>query len=204
VKLTVTMFTTLDGVAQAPGGADEDRDGGFEHGGWMIPHVDEEFGKAMDAWFSQADAFLFGRRTYEIFLGHWPKVTDPDDPVASRFNSLPKYVPTRTLDHAEWDGTTLLKGDAPKEIAEIKEQPGRELQVHGSINLVQTLNRAGLVDEYRVLVFPLLLGTGKRLFEEVNPTALELADSKSSSTGAMLQTYRPAGAPVYQNAPPPE
>jgi dihydrofolate reductase len=204
VELTVTMFTTLDGVAQAPGGADEDRDGGFEHGGWMIPHVDEEFGKAMDAWFSQADAFLFGRRTYEIFLGHWPKVTDPDDPVASRFNSLPKYVPTRTLDHAEWDGTTLLKGDAPKEIAEIKEQPGRELQVHGSINLVQTLNRAGLVDEYRVLVFPLLLGTGKRLFEEVNPTALELADSKSSSTGAMLQTYRPAGAPVYQDAPPPE
>jgi dihydrofolate reductase len=204
VELTVTMFTTLDGVAQAPGGADEDRDGGFEHGGWMIPHVDEEFGKAMDAWFSRADAFLFGRRTYEIFLGHWPKVTDPDDPVASRFNALPKYVPTRTLDHAEWDGTTLLKGEAAQEIAEIKKQPGRELQVHGSVNLVQTLNREGLVDEYRVLVFPVLLGTGKRLFEEVTPTALELADSKTSSTGAMLQTYRPAGAPVYEDAPPPK
>jgi dihydrofolate reductase len=195
------MFTSLDGVAQAPGGADEDRDGGFEHGGWMIPHVDEAFGRAMDGWFGEADAFLFGRRTYDIFAGHWPKVTEGT--VAEKFNSLPKYVASRSLTDPEWQGTAVI-ADVPSEVARLKEEPGRELQVHGSIDLVQTLNREGLVDEYRVLIFPVLLGTGKRLFEEVSPTGLELASSEATSTGAMLQVYRPAGEPVYEDAPPPE
>jgi dihydrofolate reductase len=205
MKLTVTMFMTLDGISQAPGGAEEDRDGGFEYGGWFIPHADGDFGQAITARFDHADAFLLGRRTYEIFASHWPKVTDSDDPVAGPLNSLPKYVPTHTLEESIWDGTTLLKDDAPAAIRELKEQPGRELQVHGSINLVQTLIREGLVDEYFIAVAPVVLGTGKRLFGDGTvPTGLELTDSKTTDTGLMLQTYRPAGAPKLQDAPPPE
>ena len=204
MKLTVTMFMTLDGISQAPGGADEDRDGGFEYGGWFIPHADEDFGQAISARFADADAFLLGRRTYEIFESHWPKVTDPDDPVASQLNSQPKYVPTTTLDEATWEGTTLLKDDVVAAITELKEQPGRELQVHGSINLVQTLIREGLVDEFFIVIAPVVLGTGKRLFGEIVPTGLELTSSQTTGTGLLLQTYRPSGEPKLAEAPPPE
>jgi dihydrofolate reductase len=205
MKLTVTMFMTLDGVAQAGGRADEDRDGGFEYGGWFIPHADDDFGQAIIARFDQADAFLLGRRTYEGFASYWSKATDPDDPVAGPLNSLPKYVPTHTLEESIWDGTTLLSDDAVAAISELKQQPGRELQVHGSINLVQTLIREGLVDEYFIVVAPVVLGTGKRLFGDgAVPTGLELTDSKATATGLLLLTFRPTGAPKLQDAPPPE
>lgn len=197
MKLTVTTFMTLDGIAQGPGGPDEDTSGGFEHGGWLMPFVDEDFGNAMSGWFVEADAFLLGRKTYEIFAGYWPKVTDAEDIVATKLNSLPKYVATRTLDKADWFGTTLLKDDVAESVARLKEEPGRELQVHGSLNLVQTLIKADLVDEFHLLVFPVVLGTGKRLFEDIIPTGLELVQSKTSSAGAMIQTYRPVGRAVY-------
>jgi dihydrofolate reductase len=197
LKLTVTTFMTLDGIAQAPGGPDEDPSGGFEHGGWLVPFIDEDFGNAMSAWFAEADAFLLGRKTYEIFAGYWPKITDSEDIVATKLNSLPKYVATRTLDQADWLGTTLLKDDVAESVARLKEEPGHELQVHGSLNLVQTLIKADLVDEFRLLIFPVVLGTGKRLFEDIIPTGLELVQSKTASTGAMIQTYRPVGRATY-------
>lgn len=204
MKLTVTTFVTADGIAQAPGGADEDRDGGFEYGGWFIPHFDEVFGEQIDGWFMQADAFLLGRRTYEIFASHWPKVTDPEDIVAGRLNSLPKYVPTRTLEQAEWENTILLTDDVEAAIAKLKDEPGGELQVHGSLGLIQTLNRARLVDEYRIVVTPVILGAGKRLFDEVTPTGLELVESQATPKGLVVQVYRPAGDPVLMDAPPPD
>ncbi|WP_433475998.1 dihydrofolate reductase family protein [Spirillospora sp. CA-142024] len=204
MKLTVTTFITLDGVGQAPGGPDEDRSGGFEHGGWSFPFADEDFGRAVSGWFAEADAFLLGRRTYEIFAGHWPKMTDENDPVASKLNSLPKYVASRTLGTAEWAGTTILEGDAAEAVAKLKAEPGRELQVHGSLDLVQTLIKAGLVDEVRVLIFPVVLGTGKRLFDDIVPTGLRLTDSKVTSTGVTIQTYQPTGRPAYGSYASPE
>ena len=204
MKLTVTTFITLDGIGQAPGGQAEDPSGGFEHGGWMMPFVDEDFGRAMSGWFEQADAFLLGRKTYEIFASYWPQVTAEDDIVATKLNSLPKYVATRTLDAADWANTRLLKGDVATEVAELKTEPGRELQVHGSLDLIQTLVTAELVDEFHVLVFPVVLGDGKRLFDDIVPTALELVESETTSMGAMLQTYRPTGLPEYGEPPPPE
>ncbi len=204
MKLSVTMFTTLDGISQGPGGADEDRDGGFEHGGWFIPHVDEDFGRAIGARFEAASAFLLGRRTYEIFAAHWPRVTDPDDPVASRLNSLPKYVPTKTLNEASWNETTLLKDDVVARIGDLKANGDGELQVHGSINLVQTLIRERLVDEYFIVIAPVVIGTGKRLFGEVVPTGLELISSQATGSGLLMQVYRPTGDPLLEDAPPPQ
>jgi dihydrofolate reductase len=204
VKLTVTTFMTLDGIAQGPGGQDEDRSGGFEHGGWLVPHVDEDFGRFMTERFASSDAFLLGRKTYEVFAAHWPKVTDENDVVASKLNTLPKYVASRTLDKAEWAGTTLLQSDVAEAVTKLKAEPGRELQVHGSLNLIQTLIRADLVDEFHLLIFPVALGTGKRLFDDIIPTGLKLTGSKPTSTGVMLQSYQAAGRPAYGTVPPPQ
>lgn len=198
MRLTVTTFITLDGVYQAPGGPEEDDEGGFRHGGWSFPYGDEDFGTAMTGWFTHASAFLLGRRTYDIFASHWPKVTDPADPVASRLNALPKYVVSRGQPALGWHDSHLVTGDVPAEIAKLKELPGDELQVHGSGNLVQTLIRHGLGDEYRLLVFPVLLGSGKRLFPDGDiGAALRLVASKATSTGVQILTYQPAGPAQY-------
>src|SRR3712207_877477 len=164
MKLTVTTFQTLDGVMQAPGGPEEDPSGGFEHGGWLVPHADAEMGAFMDETFRPAEAFLLGRFTYETFAAHWPKVDAADDPVATKLNALPKYVASRTLrdEDLTWQGSSLLGGDVPAAVAELKARPGGELQVHGSAGLVQTLLHHELVDELRVLTFPVVLGADRK------------------------------------------
>jgi dihydrofolate reductase len=198
MRLTLHTFLTLDGVMQAPGGPDEDRDGRFEHGGWSFPYGDQDFGVAVSGWFDQADAFLLGRKTYQIFAGHWPRVTDPGDPVASKLNTLPKYVASTTLDTADWHNSSLLGGDVAAEVAKLKERPGRELQVHGSSQLAQTLIEHDLVDEYRLLYFPVHLGSGKKLFRDgARAAALRLLSATTTSTGVIIATYEPAGPAQY-------
>jgi dihydrofolate reductase len=196
MRLTLHTFLTLDGVMQAPGGPDEDRDGGFAHGGWSFPFGDQDFGAAVGGWFGHASAFLLGRKTYEIFAGHWPLVTDPGDPVASKLNALPKYIASTTLASADWNNSTLIggSGDLAAEVAKLKEQPGDELQVHGSGALAHTLIEHDLVDEYRLLYFPVHLGTGKKLFRDgAAAAALRLVSATTTSTGVIIATYQPAG-----------
>ncbi len=192
-KLTVTTFLTLDGVYQAPGGPNEDRDGGFEHGGWVVPYLGDDMFRFIDEVFTRADAFILGRRTYEIFASHWPRVTDENDAVASALNRLPKYVASRTLKRADWRGTTIMR-DVVKELAELKQRYAREIQVHGSGELIQTLLKHNLIDELRLWTFPVLLGTGKRLFANGTvPARLRLLETKTSSTGVVLQVHQSAG-----------
>ena len=196
MRITLTQFLSVDGVVQSPGAPDEDPDGGFRHGGWVVPHIDEGMGEAIDAIFAKAEAFLFGRRTYEIFAGHWPHVDDPDEPVAAQLNGLPKYVASTTLTEVSWSHASLLGRDVPAEVAELRSRPGGELQVHGSRGLAQTLMRHGLIDEYRLLVFPVVLGEGKRLFPEGSPPAgLRLIDSRRTARGIAVQHYETVGQP---------
>jgi dihydrofolate reductase len=198
MRLTLHTFLTLDGVMQAPGGPEEDPDGGFGHGGWSYPYGDQDFGVAVSGWFDQADAFLLGRKTYQIFAGYWPQVTDPSDPVAAKLNTLPKYVASTTLDAADWHNSSLLGGDVAAEVAKLKERPGRELQVHGSGQLAQTLIEHDLVDEYRLLYFPVHLGSGKKLFRDGAPAAaLRLLSTTTTGTGVIIATYVPAGPVQY-------
>jgi len=194
MRLTLHTFLTLDGVMQAPGGPEEDPDGGFGYGGWSFPYGDEGFGAAMTGWFEHASAFLLGRKTYQIFSGHWPRVTDPGDPIATKLNALPKYVASTTLASADWQHSSILSGDVATEVAKLKEQPGDELQVHGSGGLAQTLIDHDLIDEYRLLVFPVHLGSGKKLFRDgAKAAALRLISATTTGTGVVLATYQPDG-----------
>ncbi len=193
-ELTLTTFLTLDGVMQAPGGPNEDTSGNFSYGGWLVPHADADMGKTMTEIFSKADAFLLGRTTYDIFAGYWPKVTDPNDPIASKLNSLPKFVTSRTRTTFNWNGTSHVR-DVTEEIAGIKKRFSREVQVHGSCGLAQTLIKNDLIDEYRLLTFPVILGTGKRLFGAGTvPATLKLVSSTTTSKGVVVSVYRRAGS----------
>lgn len=198
MKVTLTTFMSVDGVVQGPGGPSEDRSGGFDRGGWLVPHFDEETGRFMNEVFEEVDAFLLGRRTYEIFAAWWPKVTDPDDPVASRLNTLPKYVASTTLDSADWHNTTIISGDVVAEVAKLKEQPGRELQMHGSGTLARTLIDNDLIDEFRLLVFPVIVGAGRRLFADAGvATGLRLVESRTTGSGVAIHVYQRTGRPEF-------
>jgi dihydrofolate reductase len=191
-------LTTLDGVVQAPGGPDEDRDSGFRHGGWLVPFFDAKFVEIMTEWTKRAGAFLLGRKTYEIFADAWPKSTDPADEIAAALNTRPKFVASRTLDEVDWNNSILLKGDVAQEVARLKAQEGGEIQVHGSGNLVQTLFERDLVDTLRIWQFPVVLGTGKRLFGEgALPRSFRLVDTQLNTTGAVLHVYERAGGVRY-------
>jgi len=191
-RLVVISFLTLDGVMQSPGMPEEDRDGGFVHGGWQVPYFDDDMGAAMP----RLDALLLGRRTYEIFAGYWPYAPG-EERGAAELNSAPKYVVSRTLDTVEWQNSTLRRGDLAEGVRRLKDDYD-QIVVFGSGNLVQTLTRLGLVDVFNVWVYPVLLGSGKRLFVEgTTPTALRLTDSTVLSSGAVVLSYEPAGAPTY-------
>lgn len=207
MRLVVNTFLTLDGVMQAPGGPDEDRDGGFALGGWSFPFSDEEMGSSVTASIAGAAAFLLGRRTYDIFAAHWPRVSSEHEyaEVAAPLNALPKYVASTTLESADWHNTTVLRGDVPAEIRRLKSEGDGELNVQGSSNLLQTLQRHGLVDEYRLWICPVVVGSGKRLFEAgTTPVGMELEESGANSKGALYAVYRTAGEPETGSFAPPD
>jgi dihydrofolate reductase len=191
-KLIVQTFLTLDGVMQAPGGPEEDDSGGFAYGGWLVNDWDEQTGEVMDEATSKSFAMVLGRRTYDIMAAYWPHASEEEGgPV---FNEVTKYVASRSQPILEWSNSVLIEGDPAEGLAALKEQDGPELVVYGSANLIQTLLRQGLVDEFRLWIFPLVIGSGKRLFAEGTiPAGLELVDSKISTTGVMMGTYVPAG-----------
>ena len=192
MKLTVHTFLTIDGVMQGPGGAEEDTSGGFERGGWLVPHVDAGFGEIVESWFHKADAFVLGRTTYEMMFPYWSQVSEADNLVAEKLNGLPKYVASSTLTNPSWQHTTVLSGDVIEQIRSLKNEPGGELQVHGSAALARALHSAGLVDEYRLLVFPVLVGQGKRLFTDDMPaTGLRLLESRVTPAGVTYSALSP-------------
>ncbi|MEW1793446.1 dihydrofolate reductase family protein [Streptomyces niveus] len=196
-KLMVTTFVSLDGVMQGPGGSDEDRDGGFEHGGWSVPHFGPDLIQRMTDLVQRADALLVGRKTYDIFAATWP-LAEADDPIGSKMNSVRKYVASRTLDTVSWQNSTLLTGDVAEAVARLKQESDGEIQVHGSGDLIQTLIAHDLVDEFHVLVFPVLVGSGKRLFGRGTvPAGLTLVDTARSGSGVVISTYARAGKVEY-------
>ena len=191
-KLVVTTFQTLDGVMQAPGGPGEDESGGFAHGGWSVNYWDERMGEVKSAEMTPPFDLLLGRKTYDIFAGFWPHASEEEG--AGPLNAATKYVASRGRPELAWENSVLLEGDVAAAVAELKRGEGPELQVHGSADLIQTLLRHGLVDEFHVWTFPVVVGAGKRLFGEgTQPTGLRLLDSNVSSTGVVMATYVPAG-----------
>jgi dihydrofolate reductase len=191
-NLIVQTFLTLDGVMQAPGGPGEDDSGGFAHGGWSVNYWDEQMGQVMAEATSRPFAMVLGRRTYDIMAAYWPHASD--DAGAKPFNDATKYVASRGRPRLEWSNSVLIEGDAAEGIAALKQEDGPELQVHGSANLIQTLLRHNLVDQYRLWVFPLVIGSGKRLFSDGTiPSGLRLVDHTVSTTGVVIGTYEPAG-----------
>jgi dihydrofolate reductase len=206
-SLVVNTFLTLDGVMQSPGGPEEDPTGGFDQGGWGVTQWDDAMNDRMGAFMGQPFELLLGRRTYEIFAAHWPHVTEGardelggtpseiDDPAAAALNQARKYVASRTLRDLTWNNSVLLEGEVGDAVTALKRQDGPMIQVHGSSDLLQTLIGRGLVDEYRLWCFPVVVGRGKRLFGDgAVPAGLELLESETSSTGVVMSVYRPAGA----------
>ncbi|WP_127126934.1 dihydrofolate reductase family protein [Georgenia sp. SYP-B2076] len=193
-KLVMAAFVSLDGIAQAPGGPEEDPEGGFQYGGWQFPFADDELGEVTDRLFARTGAFLLGRRTYDIFAAYWPQVTDPNDPTASALNALPKYVVSTTLTDPEWHNTTVISEDVPGAIRALKEEDGGDILIWGSTQLLPTLLAHDLVDELVVGIYPVVLGHGKRLFAEgTSARTLRLTDSTRTSSGAFFNTYEPVG-----------
>jgi dihydrofolate reductase len=191
-RVFVTTFLTLDGVMQAPGGPGEDVDAGFAHGGWSVNYWDDRMGQVMDEALGRPFALLLGRRTYDIFAGYWP--TAPEEAGGKPLNDATKYVVSRQRPTLEWSNSVLLQGEAAETVAALKREDGPELQVHGSGNLIQTLLRHNLIDQLRVWVFPVVVGSGKRLFADGTvPAGLRLVDSTVSTTGVVIATYEPAG-----------
>ncbi len=195
MELSVHTFVSLDGVMQGPGSPEEDRSNGFTRGGWLVPHSMDGQLDPVDGWFRQADAILLGRTTFEMMRSYWPQVTEPDNAVATALNTSKKYVVSNTLADADtaWGDTTVLRGDIVEQVRRLKEQPGRELQVHGSWQLVRTLHDAGLVDTYRILQFPLVVGDGKRLFADgATSASFRITDSQvlGGGSGAVSLTLR--------------
>ena len=191
-NLIVNTFLTLDGVMQAPGGPEEDSADGFSHGGWTVPHWDESMAEGMGKVMGKPFDLVLGRKTYEIFAAHWPNA--PEDEGARALNDATKHVASRTLTSLEWQNSVLIEGDVVQGIRALKQQDGPELQVHGSASLLQTLIANDLIDQYHLWTFPVVVGRGKRLFEEGTvPGTLKLVDSMTSTTGVVMGTYVPAG-----------
>lgn len=205
MKLTTTTWSTVDGVLQGLGAPDEDRRGGFDRGGWVMPYYDDEAATFLNQIYQRADAFLFGRRTYEIFAGYWGTMADPgSNPIAEALNTRPKYVVSTTLTDPTWSDTTVLADDPAAAVAELKATPGGELQIHGSGALIRSLLDDRLVDEMTLLVCPVVLGQGTRLFPETGPdTALDPVQTRTTPRGVTIRTYRPTGRPRYATAAPP-
>jgi dihydrofolate reductase len=205
MKLTTVTHVSVDGVMQGLGGSDEDRRGGFERGGWALPLFHDEAATFLDEVFQRADAFLFGRRTYEIFARSWGTgswgANQGDNPISVALNTMPKYVASTTLTDPQWADTTVLSGDVATAVGELKAKPAGELQVHGSGNLVRSLLDNQLVDEITLLTYPVVVGQGTRLFPATGPdAALDLVGSRSTPTGITIQVYRPTGRPQYATA----
>ena len=194
-RITVSTFLSLDGIMQAPGGAQEDSADDFQYGGWVWPHFDGAAGGAMAEIFSRPFDLLLGRKTYDIFAAHWPKITNPDDPIAGPFNRITKYVAARAAPKLDWQNSRWLGTDTVQALRTLKDEDGPDLLVQGSGGLLQTLWKNGLVDEFTVLTFPVVLGSGKRLFGDgATPSALKLVKSQSNPSGVIVATYRPDGA----------
>jgi dihydrofolate reductase len=204
MKLTTITNVSVDGVMQGLGGPDEDRRGGFERGGWALPLFvsDNEAMTFVNQVYQRADAFLFGRRTYEIFAGSWGVMPDPgSNPIAAALNTRPKYVASTTLTDPQWADTTVLSGDLAAAVGELKAKRGGELQVHGSGALIRWLLDNNLVDEIILLTYPVVIGQGTRLFPDTGPdTALDLVESRTTPKGLTIQVYRPTGRPQYETA----
>ena len=205
MKLTTITHVSVDGVMQGLGGADEDPSGGFARGGWALPLFEGEAATFLDNVFRRADAFLFGRRTYEIFARSWGTGSwgenQGDNPISVALNTRPKYVASTTLTDPQWADTTVLSGDVAAAVGELKAKSGGELQVHGSGSLVRWLFDNELVDEITLLTYPVVIGQGTRLFPDTGPDrALELAESRATSNGVTIQVYRPTGRPEYATA----
>src|SRR5215217_3538753 len=202
MKLTVNMNVSVDGVMQGLGGPEEDPSGGFERGGWAMSYFDSETAALTGQVYQRADAFLFGRRTYEVFAGSWGTgswgANQGDNPISAALNTMPKYVASNTLTDPQWAHTIVLSGDVAAAISELKAKPGGELQVVGSLSLVQMLLENDLVDEITLLTYPVVVGQGRRLFPDTGQDlALELVESLATASGVILQVYRTAGRPQY-------
>ncbi|MDX3101039.1 dihydrofolate reductase family protein [Nonomuraea angiospora] len=201
MKITLTEFLTLDGVSQGPGSPEEDTSDGFTRGGWLVPHMDGTFVQRVSDWLDLADGLLLGRRTYEAFARDWPEITDPADPFTERMNTLPKYVVTNTLTEGTWNPTTVLKGDPVQAVTELKARPGRELQIHGSARLGDSLLAAGLIDTLRLVLAPTVLRTGRRLLAGAGaPSDLRLLHHEATPNGMLLLEYEVTGRTARQGA----